>query len=99
MIKIKPRLMILKGGADAIHMLGNIKRDFDDKIIVYEEDEDNYYGNFEEGFGFINVKFKKEDVRCLTKEEIDKINRTYYSINGNVLFKNKYDYDGYFIQT
>lgn len=66
------RLYLLKNGSDAIHKMGNIKRDeFDaELIIVKSEDADYYIGNFAEGFGFIDVKFRKEDCRKATLEEL-----------------------------
>lgn len=77
------RIMILKGGSDAIHQLGNIGRENDEHIRVSEETDAHYIGSFEEGFGFINVKFKKEDCRFLTKEEVQEMNGTLITINGN----------------
>lgn len=66
-------LYFLKNGADAIHKLGNIKRDiFDVELIaVSDEDEVFYIGSFVEGLGFVNVKFRKEDCRKATLEELD----------------------------
>lgn len=88
------KIMVLKGGSPAIHKLGNIGRPDDEKIRVFEEDEGHYIGEFEEGFGFINVKFKKSDCRPLTKEERDKLNGSWYTINGNPLYKIYVDEDG-----
>lgn len=65
------KYMVLLGGRPAIHKLGNIGREDNDYIRVFEEDEECYIGNFAEGFGFIDVKFKKEDCRSLTKEEVE----------------------------
>lgn len=66
-------LYFLKKGADAIHQLGNIKRDVlnAELIVVNGEDEEFYIGNFVEGFGFVDVKFRKEDCRKATLEELD----------------------------
>lgn len=66
---------LLKRGADAIHKLGNIKRDsYDAELIaVHKEEEDFYIGNYVEGFGFIDVKFKKSDCRNPTQEELELI--------------------------
>lgn len=88
------KIMVLKGGSPAIHKLGNIGRPDDEKIRVFEEDEEHYIGEFEEGFGFINVKFKKSDCRPLTKEERDKLNGSWYTINGNPLYKIYVDEEG-----
>jgi len=81
------KMMILKGGSSAIHKLGDIGRKEDDYIRVFEEDKEYYIGNFEEGFGFIEVKFKKEDCRSLTKEERKDLNGKWYIISGTLLYK------------
>ncbi|MDN5317860.1 MAG: hypothetical protein PWR08_1985, partial [Thermoanaerobacterium sp.] len=88
------RIMVLKGGSPAIHKLGNIGRENDDYIRVYDETEDYYIGNFEEGFGFVDVKFRKEDCRPLTEEERKQINGRWYSINGNSLYRIYVDNEG-----
>lgn len=66
------RNMFLKKGGKAIHLLGDISRDVLDAelIFVHSEDENNYIGHFAEGFGFINVKFAKEDCREASDEEV-----------------------------
>lgn len=91
---METRIMVLKGGSPAIHKLGDIGRDEDSYIWVKEETEDKYIGQFVEGLGFMDVQFNKSDVRSCTKEEIDKINHTYYSVNGKIWGKNCYHYDG-----
>ena len=91
---MEPRIMVLKGNSPAIHMLGDIRRDEDDYITVREETETEYIGSFVEGFGFVGVHFNKVDVRPCTKEEIDKLNELYFSINSTVYGKNNYNYDG-----
>ena len=68
------KIMILKGGSPAIHMTGDIGRKCDDKIRIHSEDDTHYIGSFEEGYGFINVKFNKSDCRLLTQEEREKLN-------------------------
>lgn len=77
-----------------MHKLGNIGRDIDDKIRIHSEDDTHYIGNFEEGFGFIDVKFRKEDCRSLTKEEREKLNGSWYGINGNPLYRIYVDEEG-----
>lgn len=91
---MEPRIMVLKGGSPAIHLLGDIGRDEDDFIWVESETEDQYIGHFEEGLGFINVRFNKADVRPCTTEEIDKLNECYFIINNTVMYKNKFNHDG-----
>jgi hypothetical protein len=81
---MEAKIMVLKGNSPAIHKLGDIRRDEDDFIWVKEETEDKYIGQFVEGFGFIGVKFNKPDVRPCTKEEIDDLNKTYFTVNDHV---------------
>ena len=88
------KIMILKGGSPAIHMTGNISRKCDDKIRIHSEDNDHYIGNFEEGFGFINVKFNKSDCRPLTTKERESLNGSWYSISGNPLYRIYVDEEG-----
>ena len=88
------KIMMLKANSPAIHKLGNIGRDIDDKIRIHSEDENYYIGNFEEGFGFINVKFNKSDCRPLTQEESQNLNGSWYGINGNPLYRIYVDDEG-----
>lgn len=69
---MKAKYMFLRKGGKAIHLLGDISRDYYDAelIIVYEETDTDYIGNFAEGFGFINVKFAKNDCRNATEDEV-----------------------------
>lgn len=96
--RIKSRIMVLIGGSDALHLMGNIGRKEDDRIHVIAEDENYYIGTFCEGFGFYDVHFPKANVRPMTEQEVDDLNKTYYSINGNIYGQNNYDYDGYRIE-
>jgi len=88
------KIMMLTGGSPAIHKLGNIGRDIDDKIRIHSEDENHYIGSFEEGYGFINVKFNKSDCRPLTKIERENLNGSWYGINGNPLYRIYVDDEG-----
>ena len=88
------KIMVLKGGSPAIHKLGDIRRENDDYIRVYDETKDYYIGNFEEGFGFVDVKFRKKDCRALTEEERKQINGKWYSINGIPLYRIYVDDEG-----
>jgi len=92
------KIMILKGGSPAIHKLGNIGRLNDEHIRVHEETETHYIGNFEEGFGFINVEFRKEDCRLLTEEERKELNGKWYGINGTPLYRIYVDEQGVIIK-
>lgn len=54
---------------EAHHKLGDISRDEPDYIWVRSEDEENYYGEWISGFGFIEVRFPKSGTREMTDEE------------------------------
>lgn len=86
--------MMLKAGSPAIHKLGDIGREVDDLIRIHSENNEYYIGNFEEGFGFIDVKFKKEDCRPLTKEEREDLNGKWYTISGTPLYRIYVDEEG-----
>jgi hypothetical protein len=88
------RYMILLGGRQALHKMGDIGRNEDDIIRVFSEDEKYYIGYFAEGFGFIDVKFKKEDCRNLSKDEVDELNGKWYGINNQPYYQVSIDYDG-----
>jgi hypothetical protein len=53
----------------AYHKLGDISREKPSLCIVNEADEDNYYGQWESGFGFINVRFPKETTKEIECQE------------------------------
>ena len=65
--------MFLRKGGKAIHQLGDISRDvYNAELIVVDgEDESNWIGHFVEGFGFVNVRFAKDDCKVATAEEIE----------------------------
>jgi len=86
--------MILKANSPAIHKLGDIGRNIDDKIRIHSEDDAYYIGSFEEGFGFIDVKFNKKDCRPLTSKERENLNGSWYGINGNPLYRIYVDEEG-----
>jgi hypothetical protein len=91
--------MVLKSKSPAIHLLGDIgQSNHDEYIRVYEEDEEYYTGNFEEGFGFVDVKFKKSDVRNLTKEEVDELNKKVFCINNQQCYNISIDDNGNFYE-
>jgi len=81
------KIMILKGNSPAIHKLGDIRREEDEYIRIHKETETHYIGNFEAGFGFINVEFKKEDCKPLTEAERKELNGKWYSISGTPLYR------------
>ncbi|MBE6067956.1 MAG: hypothetical protein E7211_09730 [Clostridium lundense] len=91
------RVMVLKGGSPAIHKLGNLSREDDEYIRVLEENENEYIGHFEEGFGFVGVRFNKLHCRKLTKEEIEKLNSKVFIVNGKVWGKVTLDKEGNYI--
>ncbi len=86
--------MVLNGGSPAIHLLSNIGREDDAYIRVHDEDNEYYIGNFEEGYGFIDVKFRKQDCRPLTLDEIEDLNKKWFAINGHRLYKIQLDKNG-----
>jgi hypothetical protein len=57
----------------AIHLTGDVSRDKPDLAYIRQETDTHYIGQWEAGFGFINVKFPKDTTRELTDEE-----RAYY---------------------
>lgn len=85
---------MLKGGSPALHKLGDIGRKVDDFIRIHSETEEYYIGSFEEGVGFIDVKYKKEDCRQLTEEERKELNGKWYGINGTPLYRIYVDEQG-----
>ena len=66
------KYMFIRKGGKAIHKLGDISRDYynAELIVVHSEDENNWIGNYVEGFGFIDVKFAKEDCKEASDEEV-----------------------------
>lgn len=91
---MKGRYMILKGGSPAIHKLGDIGRDVDDFIFVKSETQSHFIGNFVEGFGFVDVEFKKSDCRPLTPNEVEKLNNSRISLGG-IVYTTRVDSEGY----
>lgn len=66
------RCMFIRKNGKAIHQLGDISRDYYNAELIYvnSEDEDNWIGNYAEGFGFVNVKFAKKDCKEASEEEV-----------------------------
>lgn len=66
------RRMFIRKNGKAIHQLGDISRDYYNAELIYvnSEDEDNWIGNYAEGFGFVNVKFAKKDCKEASEEEV-----------------------------
>lgn len=54
----------------AFHKLGDISRDKPEYVYIVAEDDDNYYGHWVEGMGFVDVRFPKATTRILTPDEI-----------------------------
>lgn len=88
------KIMVLKGGSPAIHQLGNIGRNEDEYIRVYAEDKDDFIGVFEEGFGFIDVRFKKDDCRKIDGKDFDFLNRQVYAMGDMLMGYVTVDRDG-----
>jgi hypothetical protein len=91
------KVMVLKGGSPAIHQLGNIGREDDEYIHVYAETENEYIGQFEEGFGFVDVRFNKTDCRKLKESEINSLNEKVFFVSGTMYGKLNLDKDGNYI--
>ena len=68
----------------ATHKLGDISADVPTLCAVHGEDDDNYIGQWAEGFGFANVKFPKATTRNLTEDELGKLKGTVIIV-GNVV--------------
>jgi hypothetical protein len=68
---------------EAYHKLGDVSRDDWDLIQIFEEDEENYYGNWMYGFGLIDVRFPKKNVKQLNKKEIKKYDNSGIAISGS----------------
>ncbi|QTH44943.1 hypothetical protein J4772_11380 [Cohnella sp. LGH] len=94
---MKPRYLILKGGSPAVHKLGDIGRTEDDLIYVAEETPGHFIGSFVEGFGFMDVEFRKIDCRPLTPDEIEKLNNSKIRLGGTI-YKTRVDAEGYPIE-
>ena len=58
----------------AFHVLGDISRDQPSLVVIDGEDEDDFIGQFVEGFGYINVRFPKGTTRELTAAEVEQYN-------------------------
>jgi hypothetical protein len=75
----------------AIHQCGDISREKPDLCLVHAEDEENYYGQWVRGFGFINVRFPKATTRKLTPEEVERENGRVVGVAGSWHYEIKID--------
>lgn len=66
----------------AFHKMGDISRDKPEYAYIVAEDDDNYYGSWIEGFGFIDVRFPKETTRILTPDEIMALMKMHFVMVG-----------------
>lgn len=57
---------------EAQHLMGDISRDNPDTFTAVGETNTAYYGQWIEGYGYINVMFPKTSVRKATEEEKQK---------------------------
>lgn len=71
---------------EAHHMTGDISSDEYDLALVFDEDENNLYGNWVFGFGFIDVRFPKNTVREITSDDISKYDGKMFAINNKPLY-------------
>lgn len=69
----------------ASHMTGDISRKTPDLCIVGEEDDENYYGHWISGFGFIGVQFPKRTTRKLTPKEVKKYHGRFMLMDGTLI--------------
>ena len=71
---IEAKCMFLRRGGEAMHKLGELTRDTYNAELIYVQKEDNdyWYGLFAEGFGFYDVRFKKEDCVDATEDMIER---------------------------
>ena len=53
----------------AYHRLSDISSDHPTLCDIDSEDEENYIGNWVDGFGFVEVRFPKATTRELTDDE------------------------------
>ena len=58
----------------AIHKLGDISRNEPNICVIYNEDDENFIGNWVYGLGFVDVKFPKNTTRELTDDEVKYFN-------------------------
>jgi len=67
-------------GTKAFHQLGELSRDEYDLFRINGETDNYWIGAWVTGYGFFNVCFPKTTSRELTKEEIEKYNKTFIQI-------------------
>ena len=79
---IKPS--IYKLATKAFHGLGDISNDTPDICSVCKEDEENFYGAWVYGIGFIDVRFPKATTRDLNPEEVEYYHGKNISMGGMV---------------
>jgi hypothetical protein len=91
------KLMVLKANSPAFHVLGDIGgSEYDEFIHIFDENKKYFIGNFEEGFGFVDVKFLKSDCRDLNEDEVEFLNKQHYAIGNQVMYKMEVNKDGTF---
>jgi hypothetical protein len=55
----------------AVHRMGDLSREKPSLCCVFQEDDDNYYGNWVSGYGFCEVQFPKQTTKELTPGEVE----------------------------
>ena len=83
----KDKTILYAMGKEAHHLLGEISREKWDLISIDQEDEDNYYGSWVYGYGFIDIRFPKKSIKALNKKEIKKYEGSAWGISGNYMGK------------
>lgn len=69
--KISPS--VIGVATHAYHKLGDISRKEPDFCCISFEDEHNYYGNWVEGFGFVDVQFPKHSTTIASESLTQKV--------------------------
>jgi hypothetical protein len=70
-MSIERKFLKYKIATACVYKHGDTFKGSDDLCYVYNEDEENWYGCWVEGFGFFDVAFPKATTRNLTQEELD----------------------------
>lgn len=81
-----PRYMI---GTTATHVMGDLSRSgetIDSMCLLrrYDPGAHEYIGEWETGFGFIDVRFPADTVRELTENELGELDQKVFAINDSV---------------
>jgi len=72
-----PKFMMTTGETTSSHKFTNVNYKEGELVIIYKEDQDNYYGRGSVGFegNLIDQQFSKQSLRELTSKELDDLNK------------------------